>query len=113
MENFSPGAMDRLGLGWDVLRDLNPRLIYATIKGFGSYGPYSNFKSYEPVAQAMGGAMSITGFPENPPTLVLPAIGDSGTGMHMAIGILAAIQQRHAPAAASTSRCRCRTRWST
>jgi formyl-CoA transferase len=96
LENFSPGAMDRLGLGWDVLRDLNPRLIYATIKGFGSYGPYSNFKSYEPVAQAMGGAMSITGFPENPPTLVLPAIGDSGTGMHMAIGILAAIQQRHA-----------------
>ena len=96
IENFSPGAMDRLGLGWDVLRDLNPRLVYATIKGFGSYGPYSNFKSYEPVAQAMGGAMSVTGFPENPPTLVLPAIGDSGTGMHMAIGILAAIQQRHA-----------------
>src|SRR3954466_9007258 len=96
LENFGPGAMERLGLGWDVLRDINPRLIYATIKGFGSYGPYSNFKSYEPVAQAMGGAMSITGFPENPPTLVLPAIGDSGTGMHMAIGILAAIQQRHA-----------------
>src|SRR3954451_23779978 len=96
LENFSPGAMERLGLGWDVLRDLNPRLIYATIKGFGSYGPHAHFKSYEPVAQAMGGAMSVTGFPENPPTLVLPAIGDSGTGMHMAIGILAAIQQRHA-----------------
>jgi formyl-CoA transferase len=95
LENFGPGAMDRLGLGWDVLRDLNPRLIYATIKGFGSYGPYAGFKSYEPVAQAMGGAMSVTGFPENPPTLTLPAIGDSGTGMHMAIGILAAIQQRH------------------
>ena len=96
LENFSPGAMDRLGLGWDVLRELNPRLIYATIKGFGSYGPHAHFKSYEPVAQAMGGAMSVTGFPENPPTLVLPAIGDSGTGMHMAIGILAALQQRHA-----------------
>jgi formyl-CoA transferase len=96
LENFGPGAMDRLGLGWDVLRDINPRLIYATIKGFGSYGPHAHFKSYEPVAQAMGGAMSVTGFPENPPTLVLPAIGDSGTGMHMAIGILAAIQQRHA-----------------
>jgi formyl-CoA transferase len=96
LENFGPGAMDRLGLGWDVLKELNPRLIYATIKGFGSYGPNAHFKSYEPVAQAMGGAMSITGFPENPPTLVLPAIGDSGTGMHMAIGILAALQQRHA-----------------
>jgi formyl-CoA transferase len=95
LENFGPGAMDRLGLGWDVLRDVNPRLIYATIKGFGSYGPHAHFKSYEPVAQAMGGAMSVTGFPENPPTLVLPAIGDSGTGMQMAIGILAALQQRH------------------
>ena len=95
LENFSPGAMDRLGLGWEVLRDLNPRLIYATIKGFGTYGPHAHFKSYEPVAQAMGGAMSVTGFPENPPTIVLPAIGDSGTGMHMAIGILAALQQRH------------------
>src|ERR1700733_11654031 len=95
LENFGPGAMDRLGLGWPVLKELNPRLIYATIKGFGSYGPYAGFKSYEPVAQAMGGAMSVTGFPENPPTLVLPAIGDSGTGMQMAIGILAAIHQRH------------------
>ena len=95
IENFGPGAMERLGLGWDVLKELNPRLIYATIKGFGSYGPYAGFKSYEPVAQAMGGAMSVTGFPENPPTLVLPAIGDSGTGMQMAIGILAALQQRH------------------
>src|SRR3954467_14525796 len=95
LENFGPGAMERLGLGWDVLRDLNPRLIYATIKGFGSYGPNAHFKSYEPVAQAMGGAMAVTGFPENPPTIVLPAIGDSGTGMHMAIGILAALQQRH------------------
>jgi formyl-CoA transferase len=95
LENFGPGAMERLGLGWDVLRDLNPRLIYATIKGFGSYGPNAHFKSYEPVAQAMGGAMAVTGFPDNPPTTVLPAIGDSGTGMHMAIGILAALQQRH------------------
>jgi formyl-CoA transferase len=95
LENFGPGALDRLGLGYDVLSKLNPRLIYATIKGFGTYGPYSGFKSFEPIAQAMGGAMSVTGFPENPPTYVFPAIGDSGTGMHMAIGILAAIQQRH------------------
>src|SRR5580692_2032549 len=95
LENFGPGALDRLGLGWSVLKDINPRLIYATIKGFGTYGPHQHFKSYEPVAQAMGGAMSVTGFHDNPPTLVLPAIGDSGTGMHMAIGILAALQQRH------------------
>jgi formyl-CoA transferase len=96
LENFGPGALDRLGLGYDALAKVNPRLIYATIKGFGTYGPYRDYKSYEPIAQAMGGAMSITGFPENPPTFVVPAIGDSGTGMHMAIGILAALQQRHA-----------------
>src|SRR3984885_9379880 len=85
LENFGPGALDRLGLGYEALSKLNPRLIYATIKGFGTYGPYSGYKSFEPIAQAMGGAMAVTVFPENPPTYVFPAIGDSGTGMHMAI----------------------------
>ncbi len=94
-ENFSPGALDRLGLGYDVLKEINPGLIYATIKGFGTYGPYADFKSFEPIAQAMGGAMAVTGVPDGPPTYVWPSIGDSGTGMHLAIGILAALQQRH------------------
>src|SRR5690349_17522416 len=95
LENFGPGVIERLGFGYEAVRTTNPRLVYASIKGFGTYGPYRDYKSYEPIAQAMGGAMSVTGFPENPPTFVVPAIGDSGTGMHMAIGILAALQQRH------------------
>jgi formyl-CoA transferase len=95
IENFGPGALDRLGLGWSELEKVNPRLIYATIKGFGTYGPYAHFKSFEPIAQAMGGAMCVTGFEDSPPTYNWPAIGDSGTGMHMAIAILAAVNQRH------------------
>jgi formyl-CoA transferase len=95
LENFGPGVLERLGFGYAAVKQLNPRLVYASIKGFGSYGPYADYKSYEPIAQAMGGAMSVTGFADHPPTYVWPSIGDSGTGMHCVIGILAALMQRH------------------
>ena len=95
LENFGPGVIERLGFGYPALRELNPRLVFASIKGFGSYGPYRDYKSYEPVAQAMGGAMSVTGVADGPPTYLWPSIGDSGTGMHCVIGILAALMQRH------------------
>jgi formyl-CoA transferase len=94
LENFGPGVIERLGFGYDAVRELNPRLVHASIKGFGSFGPYRDYKSYEPIAQAMGGAMSVTGSPDGPPTYMWPSIGDSGTGMHCVIGILAALMQR-------------------
>jgi formyl-CoA transferase len=92
-ENFGPGAIDRMGFSWDKLQELNPRLIYASIKGFGD-GPYTHFKAYEVVAQAMGGSMSTTGFEDGPPLATGSQIGDSGTGMHTVAGILAALYQR-------------------
>ncbi|MDT5113655.1 MAG: formyl-CoA transferase, partial [Mycobacterium sp.] len=92
-ENFGPGVVDRFGFTWERLHELNPRLIYASIKGFGP-GKYFNFKAYEVIAQAMGGSMATTGFEHGPPTATGAQIGDSGTGIHLVTGILAALYQR-------------------
>ncbi len=95
MENFGPGVLDRLGFTWETVHKINPRIVMASIKGFGSSGPYADFKAYENVAQAMGGSMSSTGVPEGPPFVTGAQIGDSGTGLHLVIGILAALHQRN------------------
>ncbi|HEY7040646.1 MAG TPA: CoA transferase [Methylomirabilota bacterium] len=94
VENMGPGAMDRLGLGWEALHRLNPRLIAASVKGFGGGGPYAEYKSFEWIAQAMAGAMSLTGHPDGPPTKAIGGLADTGAGLHACIGILAAIIQR-------------------
>ena len=94
VENYGPGRMERFGLGYDVLQEANSRIVYATIKGFGTYGPNADIKSFEHIAQAMGGAMSANGEAGGEPIFVAPGVGDSGTGLHCAIGILAALRQR-------------------
>ena len=93
MENFGPGVLDRFGFTWEKIHEINPKIVMGSIKGFGSTGPYSDFKAYENVAQAMGGAMSTTGVPDGPPFVTGAQIGDSGTGLHLAIGLLAALRQ--------------------
>ncbi|WP_265736885.1 formyl-CoA transferase [Phaeacidiphilus oryzae] len=93
VENFGPGVVDRFGFDWETLHALNPRLVYASIKGFGP-GKYAHFKAYEVIAQAMGGSMATTGFEDGPPTATGAQIGDSGTGIHLVAGILAALLQR-------------------
>jgi formyl-CoA transferase len=93
VENFGPGVVDRFGFDWARLQEINPRLVYASIKGFGP-GKYFDFKAYEIIAQAMGGSMATTGFEDGPPTATGAQIGDSGTGIHLVAAILAALYQR-------------------
>lgn len=94
VENFAPGALDRMGITWDHIQNLNPRMIVASVKGFGP-GPYEDCKVYENVAQCAGGAASTTGFDDGPPLVTGAQIGDSGTGLHLALGIVAALFQRN------------------
>ena len=94
VENFAPGALDRMGLTWEHIHKTNPRMIVASVKGFGP-GPYEDCKVYENVAQCAGGSASTTGFREGPPLVTGAQIGDSGTGLHLALGIMAALYQRN------------------
>jgi formyl-CoA transferase len=94
VENFGPGVLDRLGFPWETIQEINPRVIYASIKGFGLSGPYSDLKAYESIAQAMGGSMSTTGVEDSIPLCTGAQIGDSGSGIHTVAAILAALYQR-------------------
>ncbi|MDQ2106750.1 formyl-CoA transferase, partial [Azospirillum isscasi] len=93
VENFAPGVLDRMGLTWERIQELNPRIIVASVKGFGP-GPYEDCKVYENVAQCAGGSASTTGFDDGPPMVTGAQIGDSGTGLHLALGIVTALYQR-------------------
>ena len=93
VENFAPGALDRMGFSWERIQEINSRIVYASVKGFGP-GPYEECKVYENVAQCTGGGASTTGFDDGPPTVTGAQIGDSGTGLHLALGIVTALFQR-------------------
>lgn len=94
VENFAPGVIDRLGFGYDAVREINPRIIYAQVKGFAPDGPYGKFLAFDMIAQATGGSLSVTGETDGRPLKPGLTVGDTGTGLHCAIGILAALYQR-------------------
>lgn len=94
IENFSPGTMERIGLGYAEVSKVNPGIIYCSISGFGQYGPYRERRGYDPVAQAMSGIMIATGEPGRPPVRILPAMIDYGAGIHAAYGIVTSLLAR-------------------
>ena len=94
VENFAPGALDRMGFTWERINELNPRMVVASVKGFGA-GKYEDCKVYENVAQCAGGSASTSGFDDGPPMVTGAQIGDSGTGLHLALGIMVALFQRN------------------
>ncbi len=96
VENYRPGTMEKLGIGYDIIKQVNPKIIYAATSGFGHSGPYSQRPAYDGVVQAMGGIMSITGQPGGKPTRVGPSVGDINAGMFTAIGVLGALNYRNA-----------------
>ena len=104
VENFAPGVLDRMGFTWEHIQELNPRMIVASVKGFGP-GPYEDCKVYENVAQCAGGSASTTGFHDGPPLVTGAQIGDCGTGLHLALGIVTALLP------ARTRRAAARTCW--
>jgi formyl-CoA transferase len=94
LENFKPGTMERLGLGYEEVRGVNPKIVYASISGFGQYGPYKDRPGYDIIGQAMGGLMSVSGWPDSPPTRTGTAMADIVAGLNACIGILAALKGR-------------------
>lgn len=95
VENYRPGTMAKLGLNYDVLKEINPQIVYAAVSGFGQYGPYTKYPGYDIIAQAMSGMMSVTGWPDGPPTRAAIATGDVLGALSMTIGVLAALHNRN------------------
>lgn len=94
VENFAPGTIERLGFGYDVVHDLNSRMIFASVKGFSKFSPYRDFRSFDAIAQSVGGSVAFTGEPAGPPIKPGPTFADTGSGLHLAVGVCAALYQR-------------------
>lgn len=111
VENFGPGTIENLGLGYEVVKAINPSMIYASIKGFGASGPYSEYKSFDMIAQAMAGAYSLTGMPDGPPLKPAPTVGDTGDCIPRSASCRP-ISSGSRPGKANALSSRCKRRWS-